>query len=109
MIILLLTLANQCPQNSDVLIIKADGYRIRNFGIGGFTQNSSEGECIFSCIIDIANGVIPYSCTSASYNLRKKECHLYNAGSNIRGNGHLLENGDFAHYEKVCADGNLFY
>ncbi|KAE9552075.1 hypothetical protein FO519_004701 [Halicephalobus sp. NKZ332] len=99
--------ANPCPTNSDVLVLKADGFRLRNFGLGGFRQNASESECIFSCIIDIANGIMPYSCTSASYNLRKKECHLYSAGSNIRGNGHLLENGDFAHYEKVCADADI--
>lgn len=90
-------------------MFKADAYRLRNFGIKYFQQNCSESECIFSCLIDIANGTIPYKCISASYNIPTNECFLYPAGGNIRGNGHLIESADFAHYEKVCADCELLF
>uniref|UniRef100_A0AC34G5A0 Apple domain-containing protein n=1 Tax=Panagrolaimus sp. ES5 TaxID=591445 RepID=A0AC34G5A0_9BILA len=97
---------NSCPIDTDILTIKTENYRLRNFGIDKFVQDppNSESECIFSCLIDLANGRLPFNCTSASYNSKTNECTLYSGGSNVNGNGHLIEEANFEHYEKVCAD-----
>ena len=100
-------LANPCPGKTDIITFKTEHYRLRNFGIDKIEQDppNSESECLFSCLIDLANGRLPFNCTSASYNAKTQECILYSAGSNINGNGHLIEERNFSHYEKACASG----
>uniref|UniRef100_A0A914DHC7 Apple domain-containing protein n=1 Tax=Acrobeloides nanus TaxID=290746 RepID=A0A914DHC7_9BILA len=91
-----------CPGDKDIAIFKSEGYRLRNFGIDGYEQNSTESECVFSCFINLAEGDHPYECVSSSYNRRRRECNLHPQGSNIQGNGHLQPDPTYNQYEKTC-------
>lgn len=94
-------LLDHCDVNQDVAVLKSSGFRIRNFGVIPLHQNSSETECVFSCLVNLARGHIPYECTSTSYS-NKGGCLIYKSGSNVKSNGHLVSENGFTHYEKAC-------
>ncbi|CAD5209155.1 unnamed protein product [Bursaphelenchus xylophilus] len=92
---------DNCDADQDVLLMKSVGFRIRHLGVIPLPQNSSETECVFSCLVNLARGHIPYQCTAASYS-SLSGCLIYKSGSNAKGNGHLIPANSFNHYEKAC-------
>uniref|UniRef100_A0A7E4UQD5 Apple domain-containing protein n=1 Tax=Panagrellus redivivus TaxID=6233 RepID=A0A7E4UQD5_PANRE len=92
-----------CPPNNDIILFKSDHYRLRELGLPHYSQNCSENECIFSCLIDLVDGRKPFSCAATNYNIDTGDCKLYPAGGNVKGNGHIVEDDRFTHYEKACA------
>ncbi|KAH7726598.1 PAN domain containing protein [Aphelenchoides avenae] len=98
---------DMCTTDKDVVVFKSTGYRLREFGLLPIRQNSSETECIFSCLINLAHGQMPYQCASASYGEKDGDCELYGAGANVHGNGHLVPDLAYTHYEKGCITSDL--
>ncbi|KAI6222006.1 PAN domain containing protein [Aphelenchoides besseyi] len=97
---------DRCESDQDVVVLKSVGFRLRNFGVVPLLQNSSETECVFSCLVNLARGHIPYECASTTYG-RLNGCLIYRAGTNTHGNGHLIAEPGFTHYEKSCVSQSL--
>ncbi|KAI6179513.1 PAN domain containing protein [Aphelenchoides besseyi] len=97
---------DSCESDQDVVVMKSIGFRLRNFGVVPLLQNSSETECVFSCLVNLARGHIPYECASTTYG-RSNGCLIYRAGTNTHGNGHLIAESGFTHYEKSCVSQSL--
>lgn len=45
---------------------------------------------------------MPFHCASASFSEKDGDCELYGAGANVHGNGHLVADLAYTHYEKGC-------
>ncbi|KAI6234415.1 PAN domain containing protein [Aphelenchoides fujianensis] len=97
---------DHCENEQDVVVLKSVGFRLRNFGVVPLLQNSSETECVFSCLVNLARGHIPFHCSSTTYS-RRNSCLIYREVKNVRGNGHLIAESGFTHYEKSCVSQNL--
>lgn len=50
-----------CDINKDIVVLKSVGFRLRNLGVPPLYQNSSETECVFSCLVNLARGHVPYT------------------------------------------------
>ncbi|KAL3110657.1 hypothetical protein niasHT_017535 [Heterodera trifolii] len=103
----------------DIVVFKSKGYRLATpAGAGGgtetaddgattaqnavLTQHSSETECSFSCLVNMANGVTPFECLAATFDSMLAQCALHGIGSSADGSIHLVPDSAFSHYEKGC-------
>ncbi|KAL3074975.1 hypothetical protein niasHS_014420 [Heterodera schachtii] len=108
----------------DIVVFKSKGYRLASPGGGGgawtgggtetagdgattaqnavLTQHSSETECSFSCLVNMANGVTPFECLAATFDSMLAQCALHGIGSAADGSIHLVPDSAFSHYEKGC-------
>ncbi|KAL3112241.1 hypothetical protein niasHT_017014 [Heterodera trifolii] len=100
----------------DIVVFKSKGYRLatpsggtETAGDGAtvaqnavLTQHSSETECSFSCLVNMANGVTPFECLAATFDSMLAQCALHGIGSSADGSIHLVPDSAFSHYEKGC-------
>ncbi|CAD5206403.1 unnamed protein product [Bursaphelenchus okinawaensis] len=93
-----------CSTNQDVLLMKSVGFRIRAVGVIPLPQNSSETECVFSCLVNLARGHIPYKCSAASYS-NEAGCLIYK--SNPKAHQNLIPADSYTHYEKTCVSRSM--
>lgn len=124
---------DSCEAEKDVVVFKSVGFRLRNLGVPPLFQNSSETECVFSCLVNLARGHVPYNCGMFSdyFILLFPLCDrryfvwpfewlldLQNRNNKhtrylvligwkslsmlVLGNGHLIPEATFTHYEKAC-------
>uniref|UniRef100_A0A914HE00 Apple domain-containing protein n=1 Tax=Globodera rostochiensis TaxID=31243 RepID=A0A914HE00_GLORO len=103
-----------CSADRDLVVFKSKGYQLatpagmRRQNVGEpppgkmLTQQSTETECTFSCLVNVAKGKTPFECLAATFDTVTGKCVLHGIGSLAEGSIHLVPDQSFSHYEKGC-------
>uniref|UniRef100_A0A0K0DX88 Apple domain-containing protein n=1 Tax=Strongyloides stercoralis TaxID=6248 RepID=A0A0K0DX88_STRER len=96
-----------CPNGKKIYYIKNEGHQLKENQSKSIIKRCNLIECQRACSENVSLKGFNTICSSFSYNFIKKECYLYEHGSDFENNNHLIKNESFNHYESICLNESL--